>query len=386
MIQLDLLLAPVDSPLAAAAVLPNVRGPIDAACASGTRYFASGSNHPGEITGLAECGIDVGVAIHDLHSAGEAAIVEAVRTYGVRVFVDSGAFSEIGFGPTGPFVAHPISEAEWERRLDAYVRLAKEIGSALYCVAPDMVAFQSETLARMQRWAYKVREAARYGANVLVPVQKGALPMATFWDAARAALGVPDAQLVAAVPMKKDATTTAEFAAFLATAKPARCHLLGLGPKSPRFAEVIEAAYRASRYTEMFCDSVLITSLVGRTNGKGRGARPLTLALDAAYADVEDSLFRGDIVDIDWTEAASAPSEWLTRAGLRRVASELAATGLDVAGFEAAPEEWLQDGDRYADPRVELALESAWAEYARGPGSTTWRKRSSINRLFGGAQ
>jgi hypothetical protein len=363
----------------------DVRSEIDAAARAGVRYFASGSNHPGEIVGLARCGIDVGVAIHELHSAGELAIAEAVGL-GARVFVDSGAFSEIGFGPTGPFVAKPITDADWIKRLEAYVRLARACGERLFVVAPDQVAFQAETLERMARFGSYVREAASYGANVLVPVQKGATPMAAFWRAAIATLGVPTAQLVAAIPMKKDATSTAELVAFLRDAQPARVHLLGLGPKSPRFAEVVAAARRAAPAAELLCDSVLITSLVGRTNGRGGAPRPLTAALDAVSAELEEGLFLGDCGDVDWTEAASCPSVWLTAAGLRRFADAVGATGADRDALLADVDAWLQDDDRYLWPHVEGALATLWAEYARGPGSTTWRKRESITRLFGAAR
>lgn len=360
----------------------EIAAPLDAARAQGVTYFASGSNHPGEILGLAQCGVDVGVAIHDLHSDGERAIAEAVATYGARVFVDSGAFSEVGFGPSGPFVARPISDSEWQRRLEAYVRIARAIGSALYCVAPDMVAFQAETLERMKRWGHLVREAARCGANVLVPVQKGALSMAEFWGLACTALAIPAEQLVAAIPMKKDATSTAELVAFLQAARPARVHLLGLGPKSRRFGEVVTMARAASPETEILCDSVLITSLVGRTNGKGGAPRPLTAALDAVSAELSEAIFVGDVACLDWTEAAICPSAWLTAAGVRRFAAGLGLEGAERAELLADVDGWLQEDERYLDPRVEVVLEGLWSEYVMGAGSTTWRKRESIVRLF----
>jgi len=365
----------------------DVRAEIDAAAAMGVCYFASGSNHPGEIAGLANVGLGVGVAVHELHSGGEVAIADACAR-GARVFVDSGAFSEIGFGPQGPFVAEPISDADWAARLAVYVRLAAVCGSQLYVVAPDMVAHQDATLARMARFGAPVREAAALGANVLVPVQKGAMAMAAFWAAACATLDVPAAQLIAAIPMKKDATTTAELVDFLRAANPARVHLLGLGPKSPRFVEVVTAARAACPGVVLYCDSVLITSLVGRTNGRGGAPRALTAALDAVTAELEEGLFAGDCGDLDWTDAASSPSTWLTAAGLRRFADALTAsrvvrTDADRAALLADVDAWLQDDDRCLDPRAELALESLWADFARGPRSTTWRKRESITRLLG---
>ena len=90
------------------------------------RYFASGSNHAGEIAGLAAAGYDVGVAIPELNAAGEAALVElaGLRT---KVFADSGAFGEVRYDAASDRMVlkgAPISDAEWRKRLAAYRRLA----------------------------------------------------------------------------------------------------------------------------------------------------------------------------------------------------------------------------------------------------------------------
>lgn len=359
-----------------------LRNEIDGAAAAGVRYFASGSNHPGEILGFAACGIDVGVAAQDLHSLGALAIEEAALRYGARVFVDSGAFSEIGFGPQGPYVAEPISNAEWKRRLGLYIDLAGRIGSKLYCVAPDMVAFQAETLDRMAQWGYLVRAAARRGANVLVPCQKGAIPLAEFWTLARQILGIPETQLVAAVPMKKDATSTEELAAFLAEAKPLRVHLLGLGPKSDRYEEVMAAVRAASPGTEVFCDSVMITSLVGRNNGKGGGPRPLTAMTDVVQAELDETVW-GECGDLDYTDAIAQPSTWMNEAQVRKLGKEVGLCGRALTAFCANPDGWLAEDMNWAMPHVEAALEAAWSAHATGNGNTTARKRETIERLFG---
>lgn len=360
----------------------TLRHEIDAAVASGVRYFASGSNHPGEIVGFARVGIDVGVAAPDLHSGGMVAIEEAALVHGARVFVDSGAFSEVGFGPTGPFVADPISDEEWERRLWLYALLAEKIGNKLYAVAPDQVAFQAETLARMTKYASQMQLVASFGANVLVPCQKGAMPLPEFWAAAQAALGCPESSLVAAVPMKKDATTTADFAAFMAESKPARVHLLGLGPKSDRFAEVVAAAKAASPETELFCDSVLITSLVGRNNGPGGGPRALTAMADEVQSELEDSWYF-DCGDMDYTDAIAMPSTWMTEVGLRKLGKELGLKARKLTAFVNDPDGWLQEDDRMMENHVEVALDRAWREFATGGGNTTFRKRETLVRLFG---
>ncbi len=349
------------------------------------RYFASGSNHPGEIAGLAECGFDVGVAVVDLLRGSVAAIVAAVATFGCWVFVDSGAFGEVTFTavrfsdgtevPTktekaakalikargdGELVFglrdfEPITDEEWAKRLATYVEIAKAIGSNAYLVAPDKIGDQAATLDRLARWGHLVRCAARAGANILVPVQKGTLPMAEMWTLQKEILGIPESQLVAAIPMKKDATSTADLAAFLAAAKPARCHLLGLGLRNSRFDEVIAAAKAASPDTELLCDSVLITAMVGRTNGPGKGPRPLTASMDTVVSDLRANAFNGGLPGgLSWADAKDSLGSWNGPAKAKKLAD---------AG--------------------ELELRRAWVEWVTGRGTTTYRKAEAIRRHFG---
>lgn len=351
---------------------------VDLGVPVGVTYFASGTNAGAEILGFADCGINVGVAVHELR-AGALEALESLAGSGIKVFADSGAFSEIGFGPSGPFVEAPISPAEWDRRLGVYERLARALGPALHVVAPDMVAFQAETLGRLERYAPRVRAIAELGAIVLVPCQKGALSLADFHARAAAILGI---DFVPAIPMKKDATSTADLVAFLAAVRPSRVHLLGLGPRSPRFAEVIAATRAASPATEVLCDSVVITALVGRSNGAGGGPRALTAAQDAALKIVTDRLFAEGVDGLDYTDFAAEPGVWLAPAGLRRFADELGLEGSDRAAAIADLDGWLQADDRYLDPRVELALDALWAEHAH-KASTAWRKREAIRAVFG---
>lgn len=103
---------------------------------------------------------------------------------------------------------------------------------------------------------------------------------------------------------------------------------------------------------------------------------------DEVQKEIEESLFR-DCGDLDYTDAIGCPSVWMTAAGLRKVGKELGLSGKALSGFVADPESWLQDDDRYLDPMVEMALDNAWSEYAAGGGNTTFRKRETIERLFG---
>src|SRR5690606_25587800 len=117
------------------------------------RYFASVSNHPGDNLGLADAGEDEANAIHELRDLGIEAIGEALRLRPtLRIFADSGAFSEVGFPNGVPTIERPIGTLEWMRRLDLYRDIAAVAGEQLYVVAPDCIAHQAETLYRMSAY------------------------------------------------------------------------------------------------------------------------------------------------------------------------------------------------------------------------------------------
>lgn len=257
-----------------------------------SRYFASGSNRIGEIRGLAAAGRNIGVAAPEVSPRAEAALA-ALAGSGLKVFVDSGAFGEVSF-EGGWHIVREITDAEWELRLDLYVRLARVLGSQLYAVAPDCVGNQELTLARLARYADRVREIAALGANVIVAVQKGRASQADFLASARAILG--DVDLVVGVPSKKGATTLDELRE-LGAALPAgtRVHLLGKGVHSRDF----DAYAEAIEHCVVFSDSVRICAMVGRG---GRRPRRLTAQADAVRAEA-GLAERGRLTEALYTEA-----------------------------------------------------------------------------------
>jgi hypothetical protein len=339
----------------------------------------------------------VGVAVHELHSEGVPAIKAAVER-GAKVFVDSGAFSEITFvavrlddGTEVPVKTkeaakklikgdkinkkvakrcgegemvfglrdyEPITDEEMTKRLGTYVRIADVAGSAAYLVAPDKIGDQATTLDRQERFGHLVRAAARRGANIIVPVQKGAVAMADFYRTECEVLGVPESQLVAGIPMKKDATSTADFAEFMAAVRPARVHLLGMGPKNPRFDEVVRVAREASPDSELMCDSVLISSLVGKKNGpkvNGKpGPRILTKVQDEVADELRAAAFGPGLPNgLDWESARGDLRSWMGKDKARKLRGD------------------------------EVGLRAAWADWVAGKGTTTYRKAEAIRRVFG---
>jgi len=212
-------------------------------------------------------------------------LVEAAKNPGVRCFVDSGAFSEVDFTSEGPVWPAPMTPSGWRAVFRCYEIAAQAFGGRCYVVAPDRVADQAETLRRQERYRRHVRAIAAHGAQILVPVQKGSLPMADFYAAELVTLGLPADQVIPAVPMKKDATSVEDLVDFVRATQPTRLHLLGLGPKrrGPKgYDAVVAAVLAVCPGCEIMSDSVLMAAISGRGNGsKITGKRrALTVALD----------------------------------------------------------------------------------------------------------
>ena len=362
-------------------------------------HFASGSNHPAEIRGFARLRKPVGVAASairfldkkrkiptpegpkksrteetweylqrggrvawaDLCKADcERELIAAARQ-GVPVFIDSGAFSEIEFGPQGPYDVLPIDHDEWLKRLALYERVIDGVGPEnarlVNVVAPDKIADQGETLRRLRTYAPIVNRLRQKGASILVPVQKGSRSMAQFHDDINRALGFRD--WVVTVPMKKDATTPAELRDYLRARKPRRVHLLGVGPSSRKTTEIAQAIREGHPQAQVQGDSVLIRAVVGRQSG----VKPLTAAQDVMRLEAQEfratgaypSSYRtGEGFGLsDYTDALD-DLDWLTTSDRRAIARALQMDRASARQWTADPTEASQAGYTVVGDKIRL--------------------------------
>jgi hypothetical protein len=269
-------------------------------------YFASGSNHAGEIDGLASIGHSIGVAVNELNDEA----IEALKaTAGaVPVFVDSGAFSEVEFPGGVPTVVKPITSSEWTRRLELYQELAEALGAALMVVAPDQVAFPGETLGRLSRYRKQVQAIAATGAKVLVPLQ--GKNKVGFWRRAQLALNMTEADgLVPAFPCKKNATTPVEIQAFVAAVRPKAVHCLGMGSRNKAALGLCQALRELDQDLAITLDSNLIRANVGRSGDK---ARAYTAAQDEVRAAATE---RGESLPVRMVKASGIRGAFLPMTG-----------------------------------------------------------------------
>lgn len=338
-------------------------------------YFASGSNHPGEILGFASIGMNVGVAAPSTTPAAEAALVSLAGT-STKVFVDSGAFGEVAFGPDGMFVKKLITPEEWTSRLDLYERLASALGKQLYAVAPDQVGNQPVTLERMRTYRERIQKIRKTGASILAPIQKGDLSMADFDRQVEKALGFSD--FVRAIPMKKDATSVEELRAFMRERKPRRIHLLGMGPGAKIYSEVIKMIHEIAPGTSVTLDSVKITSAVQRPE-KGP-PRKLTAAQDRVRAKYNQAVFFESVSGLDYTDVIATPSQWAPPAVIEWGAKQIGAGG---KSFRLDPDAYVA-AHVIDNPKLDHVLDLMWHRHAAGFLEQVKGKAEGKMRLTGG--
>ena len=406
-------------------------------------YFASGSNHQGEIEGLSSIGFNVGVAAPEL-SEGALRALLALSGTGIRVFVDSGAFGEVDFNfpnatprpkknrrskrqielgmaastppgglpypgfPVGPLILDEITPARWRAILKTYRVLAEALGPQVYLVAPDCVGHQDETLRRLKTYAGEIRELRKLGANIIVAMQKAVTldarhldPDASDIPLGRLSREALDARVesilgfddfVRGMPMRNRTTTPDEVVSFLQK-RPhvTRIHLLGFGPASRGYVETLKKLKAVRPDLDLTCDSVLIVAHKGKTNGPGGGPRRLTKAEDEYWHhELRPKSFTDATGLGDYTEAISEVGSWLPRSTREQLADRWLLDNVQRRAWLKDPEAWLQthphdDPERpkhYELPHIAADLDQAWADY-NFREKVVERKRVGIQRAFG---
>lgn len=247
-------------------------------------HFVSGSNGPNDIRGVIAAGWNVGVAVHELSSAAIKTLADEVSGLRTRVFVDSGAFSEVDDDFK---VVEPITDKEWTRRLGIYKQLARALKRQMYAVAPDLVGSQTGTLERLERYRDDILEVRNLGAHLIVPIQPGPIPPGEFDARVQQIIG--DDIYVRGLPLQKApkglnlskraafegklARTAALVEHLVATGQLyPRFHLLGRGPNSDEYAPILRIIREHLPFAQATSDSMYLRSsrlMSSRVKGDG---------------------------------------------------------------------------------------------------------------------
>jgi hypothetical protein len=223
--------------------------------------YRSGASARSDFSGFARAGVPVGVEIGSVSRPVEELLVEYNGAGGLA-FVDTGAFGAFRRGGRVDF-------DEVLARYRSLLARARRRG-ALALVMPDVVGDQGATLDLLLKHRDQVREFVAAGADVIVPLQKGALDLAAFYAVVVEALGTDDFRV--GLPTREAAVGEGELLEFVAAVRPARLHLLGIA-RGRRFAPLVGHIAALSPRTHVSSDANHLRALVG-------SGRPLTVAVE----------------------------------------------------------------------------------------------------------
>lgn len=239
--------------------------------------FRSGASAPSIFAGYAAAKVPIGVSLAEL-SPGSATwpqLFDYARAGG-EVFVDTGAFT--AFTKKRPM--------DWQAITRTYRMLMERgQGARLRIVAPDVIGDQAASLDLLAQHRQVVRDMIAAGHDVLVPVQRGAMPPYEAWRRAVAILGTDD--FTASVPSRAEAFTAAELANLMGGPdKPRRVHLLGVAGNLKKLAGLVGIIHGASPDTLISSDANRLRAMVGEGRPITEERRKLRRQFDAAARSV----------------------------------------------------------------------------------------------------
>jgi len=327
--------------------------------------FASGSNCLPEIRGFVALGIPPGAAADQLvHKKGTfaAAVDEIARLAGTGMpcFLDSGAFGESESGML-------ITDEEWNHRLNLYLHLAQILGPQLYVVAPDKVRDQAGTCDRLRQFAMQVREVAEAGAQILMPLQPGAMAPDESLAAAQEILGLT---LIPAFPMRmvkgQPITEAATVQAFVRSMRPVKIHLLGMGAANKKTQALLDSLWDIQPELFINQDSMLLKSRMGTEEEP----RKFDQTMDESLGFCREQYFAdAEAFGTSWqyTDEIGLPTQWMGPALRLKVAVLARLEEAETAAFVKDPteflnSEWEPGVQHWENYMLTLEVEKAYAE------------------------
>jgi hypothetical protein len=289
----------------------------------GVTVYASGTNRVTDLQAAVAAGVPIGVDVSRLSDRA----IEEMLASALSVLVDSGAFSEVSIRDGRIEIASPISNREWKRRLAIYLRIARAFSAKpgatsvarVTVVAPDRVGSQQITLDRLTQFRSEMQEVQVAGADIVVPLQVGPLPLAEFYAAAATVIGFT---IVPGMPMKKAATTPAAALQFVQQIRPKRIHLLGMGITNRNAEPLIRSLQHVRPGIHISLDSNRIRAGVGRHRIITCKEHHYGIELAEGWTGALDLRPWGGSIH-DMTDAIFQPSLWLTGTALHEFAASL---------------------------------------------------------------
>lgn len=219
-----------------------------------TVYRSGAADHMEDLRAYVSAGAPVGLGVPKLRPD-VVRVLAAYNAAGGRCFLDTGEFQAFGKGGGVNFL----------RVFAAYDFVLESVSSPglVALVMPDKMGDQAATLELASRYRRQALRCIEAGADCIFPLHKGALSLA---DAYRDLVGRLDTdRFRVGLPSNKVRVEREELAAFVAEARPARIHLLGISEANRRFAPLVEAARRPSAALDISADAMRIRGMLSRS-------------------------------------------------------------------------------------------------------------------------
>ena len=223
---------------------------------SNIETFRSGASSRSDFIGYKEAGISaIGICVTDSSSIVLNLAAQHVNEGG-KVFADSGAFrnfnESLKYDNVKPLVFQKIFMSYYQIIEQTHQRCR----SNLFVSAPDVVGRQDVSFDLLVKFTDDVEAIAKTGVTVIVPLQKGELPLDEYYLKCKELLTF---DFVAGLPSNAKALSRDEIFSFIKKCKPPAVHFLGCSENT-----LAHQAKFNSPQTSITCDATKLRKHIGK--------------------------------------------------------------------------------------------------------------------------
>jgi hypothetical protein len=270
--------------------------------------FASGLSRINDFRTYSRMGRACGILATDSSTAVLHALVEHNQR-GLRAFIDNNAF-----GTFKQSIKKGVPCAiNFDDVFNIYDKILSSVKkkNLVSLVAPDVVGDQEASLELLSKYRAKIRSFIDRGADVLIPLQAGALSLSGVYRRVCQLLGTN--RWRASIPCNVKRIARREIFDFVSTCRPRRIHLLGVADHKKLYP-LVKLILEAHSSTNISADANHLRSIIDeeftRTVRERDAEEGDELAHDIAnYGDEETADFTEAVHDIFNTPAYLSPAE-----------------------------------------------------------------------------
>lgn len=312
------------------------------------RYF-SGSTAKNDAAGIMASGLALGITATEVKNHIPIGQARDYLRKGGRVFIDSGVFGNYMSRMDAVQTGKPIpGKVSFEDVINVYEQVIENMSvtdlAGLALVMPDEINAQAETLALLRQHRTLIRRYIDLGIDVIVPVQKGAMPVQ--WALHETVVILGTGNFRAGVPSKAAAMSDAEVRSL----RHHRFHLLGRAAEGLPLRRRGYALVEANPGADLSCDANMLRPFYADIAVEQQ-ARREQLGSEIAFTQVMD--------DTELIFAVLHDRAWMSKAEVTAIAEAIApyfgaqSAGEWIKAHQAAPLATFIN-ERYGEEQCDL--------------------------------